>query len=75
MSSVLVTYKLYACINFEHVQKIHFASAYNTTYTDVCQRVWNVLDMPNVPLTYSCVCERMGAYEHTLYTLMSYAVV
>ena len=22
--------------------------------------------MPNVPLTYICVCERMGAYEHTL---------
>ena len=33
----------------EHVQKINLASAYNTTYTNVCQRIWNVDD---VCLTY-----------------------
>ena len=35
-------------------------------YTDVCQCIQNIHHMPNVPLPYISVSERMPAYEDML---------
>ena len=55
--------------NFEHVQK-YFAYLRKKTYTDVCQRIWNVHD---ACLTYP---KRTSAYDSVSslrsHTLMSY---
>jgi len=67
--SNIISKHLHTWLNFEHVQKNNFVSAYNTTYTDVCQRIYKRLPcMPNVPLTYISVCERMSI-------TLAYAVV
>ena len=43
-------------LNFEHVQKIIW-------FLRITQRTRR---MPNIPVTYISVCERLRAYEHTI---------
>jgi len=49
-------------IHFEHFQKNNLTSANNTTYTDICQCIWNILE---VWLTYplrKSACAIIWAY-------------
>jgi len=47
-------------------QKIIAPLVYYNVHRRISAYLERTRRMPNVPLTYICVFERMGAYEHTL---------
>ena len=71
MSNVL-SKRSHTLKNFEHVQKIILASAYNNVHRRMPAYEERIRRMPSVSLTYICVYERMIIRWHTL---MAYALV
>jgi len=71
MSNVL-SIRSHTLKNFEHVQKIILASAYNDVHRRMPAYEERTRRMPSVLLTFICVYERIIIRWHTL---MSYAVV
>ena len=71
LHNVLST-RLHTLKNFEHVQKVILASAYNNVQRCMPAYEERTRCMPSVPLTYICVYKRMIIRWHML---MSYTVV
>jgi len=66
MSSVYAI-RSHTLIHFEHVQKLLRLCVYPNLHRRMSAYLERTRRMHNIPLTYICVCVRIGAYEHTPY--------